>query len=73
MAKDGNRREGIGHIGDAPLEGMSQEDRVTRVKLMTDEQLLDNFNTLNHPDLIDTLWLPLVEAEMWERGLVKKN
>lgn len=44
-------------------------DRDLAVRRMTDQQLLHYYDRLHHPDLVDDVWIPILEVEIRRRGL----
>ena len=57
-----------------PLRGFAEAntafERLTKVKMMDDAALLEAYQALVDPRVVaDEVWLPLIEAEVRERGL----
>ena len=51
----------------AQLEDLSPEARAARLAHLSDQHILYYFRALHAPEIVDTRWLPLVEAEMRKR------
>jgi hypothetical protein len=49
------------------------EDRLLRVKALSDSDLLYAFDQVHNPAINDTVWKPLLEEEVRVRGLRVSN
>ncbi len=54
--------------------GEDDFDRLARVKAMDDTALLNAYRALSNPKQIDSSsWLPFIEAELRQRGLLSSH